>query len=257
MERRVCSRDGTHIETRPIAALPYPHKEDGGVNVYEATVTANVAKDVKALFEQAKAGNGKVEVTVGTMKITFNENAVNAIGGNAASLTATVLTTGLDIEGAQLVIEVTLTGATFANGKATIVVPFTTAVPEGKVAKVYYVNGNERVDMNATFADGKAIFDTNHFSKFALVFENANQPQPVNPDQPAKKGLSGGAIAGIVIAILVALGAAGFCVYWFVFRKKKGDAPKVEEEKKEDESQEEKVEEEQPEETPEEENKDE
>ena len=254
-ERRVCSRNNTHIETRAIPALPYPHTDD----TYEATVIAGTAKDVANLFAQAKAANGKVEVTVGTMKITFNEGAVNAIGGNAASLTANVLTENLDIAGAQLVVEVTLTGATFANGKATIVVPFTTAVPEGKVAKVYYVNGNERVDMNATFADGKASFETNHFSKFAIVFDDIPSPQPENPDQPAKKGLSGGAIAGIVIAIIVALGAAGFCVYWFVFRKKKGDAPKVEE-KKEDESQEEakeepqeeKVEEEQPEETPEE-----
>ena len=262
LERRVCSRNNTHVETRPIAALPYPHKEDGGINVYEATVTANVAKDVKTLFEQAKADNGKVEVTVGTMKITFNEGAVNAIGGNAASLTANVLTENLDIAGAQLVVEVTLTGATFANGKATIVVPFTTAVPEGKVAKVYYVNGTEKTDMNATFADGKASFDTNHFSKFAIVFEDKAQEQSSEPG--TKKGLGGGAIAGIVIAILVALGAAGFCVYWFVFRKKKGNAPKVEE-KKEDEKveetqeepQEEKVEEQPEEETPEEENKDE
>ncbi|MCL2797909.1 MAG: hypothetical protein FWD58_07645, partial [Firmicutes bacterium] len=34
-------------------------------------------------------------------------------------------------------------------------------------------------------------------------------------------GLSGGAIAGIIIGIIAALAIAGFCVYWFVIRKKK------------------------------------
>ncbi|MBQ7712872.1 MAG: hypothetical protein IJT69_03540, partial [Clostridia bacterium] len=226
-ETRVCSRDANHKETRPIDAIPYPHREDGGVNVYEATATAGQAKDVETLFEQAKADNGKVELTVGTLVITFNADAVNAIGGNAASLTANVITSGFDIEGAQLIVEVNFTGSAFANGRATISVPFTTAVPEGKVAKVYYVNGNEKTDMNAVFADGKVTFDTNHFSRFAVVFENEQQDNPVNPQpsdpavnpSPEKKGLSGGAIAGIVIgsvfgALLIA------CVVLFLLNKK-------------------------------------
>ena len=62
--------------------------------------------------------------------------------------------------------------------------------------------------MNATFADGKTAFTTNHFSTYAIVFEDA----------PAT-GLSGGAIAGIVIgsvfgALLIA------CVVLFLLNKK-------------------------------------
>ena len=215
VETRVCAHDANHKETRAVAALPYEYKEDGGVKTYEASVTANVAKDVKALFEQAKAGNGKVEVTVGTMKITFNEGAVNAIGGKTVSLTANVLTENLEIAGAQLVVELTLAGSTFESGKATISVPFTTVIPEGKIAKVYYVNGNEKVDMGATFKDGKATFETNHFSKFAVVYEDKSTENKVEP-----KKLSGGAIAGIVIACVVF--AAGVGVGVFFLLKKKG-----------------------------------
>jgi len=67
-------------------------------------------------------------------------------------------------------------------------------------------DGN-RTDMNATFADGKVTFETNHFSDYIVVFE--------------KKGLSGGAIAGIVIAVVVVLAGVVLLVLWLL--KKKGN----------------------------------
>ncbi len=38
--------------------------------------------------------------------------------------------------------------------------------------------------------------------------------------QPPKEGLSGGAIAAIVIASVSVLGGGGFALWWFVFRRK-------------------------------------
>ena len=268
IEERVCANDNTHKEQRAITASGYAYTtETDGTKVFGEQLVPGTAKDLAALFTASKTANGKVSVEVGTTTLTFDKNAVNAIGGGNANLTVTVSTTGLDIDGAQFVVEITFNGNTFANGSVLVKVPFNTAIPAGKVAKVSYINGTNREALNTTVANGYATFEVNHFSKFAMLFVDEQQPQPqppVNPDQPAvqpaKKGLSGGAIAGIVIAIIVALGAAGFCVYWFVFRKKKGNAPKVEEKKEEnseeeakEEPQEEKVEEEQPEETPEEE----
>ena len=43
---------------------------------------------------------------------------------------------------------------------------------------------------------------------------------PVTPENPPKKGLSGGAIAGIVIASVVVVGVGGFALTWFVILKK-------------------------------------
>ena len=205
-----------------------------GVNVYDDTLTAGTPKDVSGLFEEAKAQNGKVELSAGTLTLTFDADAVNAIGGNAVTLTASVLTENLTIDGAQLVVEVSLSGATFATGKATISVPFNTAVPEGKVAKVYYVNGNDKTDMNALFADGRVTFETTHFSTFAVVFEDEQaapvdpvNPDPVNPQPsdpevnptPEKGGLSAGAIAGIVVGCFFGLLIIA-CAVLFILHKK-------------------------------------
>jgi hypothetical protein len=42
---------------------------------------------------------------------------------------------------------------------------------------------------------------------------------PEKPDEP-KDGLSGGAIAGIVVGSVVVLGLGGFALVWFVIKKK-------------------------------------
>ena len=46
-------------------------------------------------------------------------------------------------------------------------------------------------------------------------------PDPVVEPKPENNGLSAGAVVGIILASLAVLGGAGFCVYYFVIRKKK------------------------------------
>ena len=209
-ETRTCSICG-ETETREIAALPYvPTTNDDGEKVYSETLTEE-AKDVTELFAQAKEEEGTVEVKADELVIVFDSNAVNAIGDSDVSLSAKITTENLTVENAELVIEVTLTGATFADGSAMVSVPFAQEVPAGKVAKVYYIaDDGTRTDMNATFENGKVSFVTNHFSTYAVVFEDA---------VVANGGLSGGAIAGIVIgsvfgALLIA------CAVLFLLNKK-------------------------------------
>ena len=242
--------EGAPVEPSVQPDPNYPHTTIDGKEVYAQDITLATNENVSVAFASAKAGHGIVKITVDMMglSILFDENAVNAIGGKDVMLNANFITPPFNapytnIEGLDSVFELTLIGATFANGTATVTVHREIEVPDGKAVKVYYLNGGNRTGCTTSYQDNEITFTTNHFSSFITVVEDAQpEPQPVNPDQPAvqpaKKGLSGGAIAGIVIAIVVALGAAGFCVYWFVFRKKKGNTPKVEE-KKEDESQEE------------------
>ena len=46
------------------------------------------------------------------------------------------------------------------------------------------------------------------------------QPEPTPEPEPAKKGLSGGAIAGIVIGSTLVVGIGVFALVWFVVLKK-------------------------------------
>ncbi|MBO5280205.1 MAG: hypothetical protein J6B55_03170 [Clostridia bacterium] len=48
----------------------------------------------------------------------------------------------------------------------------------------------------------------------------APTPSPTPDPKPEKKGLSGGAIAAILIGATVVLASGGFAIYWFVIQKK-------------------------------------
>ena len=173
--------------------------------------------NVKTLFDNAKAGGEKVELTIGTAKVTFDQTAVNAIGGNT-NITFTMTTStnveDVNVAGAQQVINITIDG--FTAGTATVEVPFNTAVPNGKVAKVYYVDAQgNKTDMNATFEDGKATFTATHFSEYVIAFED----EAVAPTNNG--GLGAGAIVGIVLAVVVVGGVGGFALVWFIIKKKK------------------------------------
>ena len=121
---------------------------------------------------------------------------------------AELKTTGIDVEGAKAVVEVTLSGATFSGGMATVTIPFNETIPDGKNVAVYYINGNSKEKVDATYEDGKIVFTTNHFSKYVVMFDDASSP-------------SGGFPIWIVIVIVVVVAAAGVGVFFFMKNKKK------------------------------------
>ena len=201
------------LEADPVA------NPDGSKSYYKVVdeqAAAGAGVDVSDIFESAKAdATAKdVKLEVGEVTIVFNGAALDAIGGNDVALKVVVG----EEAGAEMVLNITLNGATFAEGKATVSVPYANAVPSGKVVKVYFVDADgSKTDMDATLVDGVLSFDTNHFSKYIVAVE----------DVP-KSGLSGGAIAGIVIAVVVVVAGAAVGVFFFL-KKKKGAAPKADE----------------------------
>jgi predicted heme/steroid binding protein len=207
-ETRTCSRCGK-TEKRDIKALPYvPVTNNTGEKVYNEIITEE-PKDVTELFAQAKAEDGSVEVKTDELTISFNNDAVNAIGDANVKISAKVSTDNLKVENAQMVLDVTLTGATFEKGKAIVNIPFNKEVPAGKVAKVYYIAGDgTRTDMNATFENGRVTFVTNHFSTYAVVFEDV-----------ANTSMPGWGIALIIIGAIILTCGICYLLLFFVFNK--------------------------------------
>ncbi|MBQ4443065.1 MAG: starch-binding protein [Clostridia bacterium] len=196
-----------------------PTQNEDGSKTYEKEVdqkqAASEGVDMTAIFDDAAKDDStekEVKLSVGTTEIVFDAAAIAAIAGKDVKLQVNVIMPDENDaeENAEMTLDITLTGATFEQGKVTVTAAFDKAAPKGMVSKVYYVDADgNRTDMNATFSDGKVVFETNHFSRYIVVFEKA--------------GLSGGAVAGIVIACVVfaALVAVGVI---FLLRKKKSAA---------------------------------
>ena len=174
------------------------------------TITEKETNDgisVSTLFNDAKTNNQSVKISVGNTTVLFDAEAVKSISGDNIKFKLSYNET--KVNNAELVLDISLSNATFASGSATISIPFDKKAPDGKVAKLYYIDSNgNKTDMNATFTDNEVSFKTNHFSTYAIIFEST------------QSGISGGAIAGIIIASILVLGIGGFAIYWFVVKRK-------------------------------------
>jgi len=193
-------------EIKEIEAIKISQR--GNITSYTREYNSNELQkgvDASHLFKTAANNSAQKEAVVKTneFSVSFDSNAVNTISKSKVSILAKLSTENLKIQNAQMIFEVVLNGSTFANGKAKVTLPFNKKVPNDKVAKVYYVESNGNLtDMNATFTDENVVFETNHFSIYAVVFEDA------------KVGLPDWSIAAMVYGGFILV--CGIC-YLFVF----------------------------------------
>ena len=220
-----CTVSGTYqgysySDTKDVTDIPALQPDTSlreGTSTYESTVSEDMPTAVTDTFNTARTNGGDVEISVsteaaGTMTIAFDSDAVNAIAGNHVILSATVRKSSPEAPGAFMVIEVNLNGAMFSGGKAKVSVPLSQTVPEGKVVKVYFINGDKREDMNATLVDGMVVFETSHFSTYAVFFEDAADSGPGNN--------GGGFPIWVVFVIIAVVAVAGAGAFFFVKNKK-------------------------------------
>ena len=117
------------------------------------------------------------------------------------------------------------------NGKVLVTLTVNTAKYD--TVTVFYVAADGSVEACVTTvnADGTLTFETDHFSKYAVVGTNTpvvdptpdtNTPDTNTPDATPdeKDGISTGAVIAIVIGAVLVLGVVGFAIFWFVIKKK-------------------------------------
>lgn len=86
---------------------------------------------------------------------------------------------------------------------------------EGKVFK-----GWKDKNGNIVTNDKSYTFTVTEELSFTAIYEDAPKGDDDIPSTPEKKGLPGGAIAGIVFGSVAVLGLGGFSIYWFAIAKK-------------------------------------
>lgn len=111
--------------------------------------------------------------------LTFDPQAIESVldaNADCNTITFTVEdTTPTDAVG-KLTYDISLSvdgtvqnGVDFGTGTVTVCIPLDRlSLTDGQTVKVWYVNGEERTDMNGTVEDGKVSFTTSHFSVYEV-----------------------------------------------------------------------------------------
>ena len=101
-------------------------------------------------------------------------------------------------------------------------VTVTANVPEeGKEFDGWYVNGVKvSSDASYTFIAAESIALEARYKNAGAGDDQPGGEQP-EVEQPEKTGLSGGAIAGIIVGSVAVAGLGGLSIFWFVIKKKK------------------------------------
>ena len=94
---------------------------------------------------------------------------------------------------------------------------------EGKVFKGWQDASGEIVSAEKSYTfevTGERVLTAVYEDKLPIGSDTGDNGEGTRPPKPEEQGLSGGAIAGIVIGSVLVVGLGGFSVFWFVIRKK-------------------------------------
>ena len=207
----VCKRDSTHIESETVTAT--------GTTITAATCKEKGKMKYTATFVNTAFAVQEKEVDIDFAPHVFGEwkDEIPATAedfGTKGHKDCTVCGRHFDKDGneiTELRIAKIGTHNVIVNGESKFYahgesVTVTAEDKEGKVFKGWKDESGEIVS-----ADKSYIFKVTGATTLTAVYEDA---------PAAKKGLSGGAIAGIVVGSVAVAGLGGFSVFWFAIKKK-------------------------------------
>ena len=165
-------------------------------------VTANTAPTGKVFDTWVVTGLDTTDMDLTNPEITFNMPAGNV----------TFTATYRNVENFVVTVEGGTGAGTYKEGESVTVTANDPA--EGKVFKGWKDESGEIVSTDKSYT-----FKVTGATTLTAVYEDKSSGGEITP--PAKKkGLSGGAIAGIVIGSVLLAGIGGFAVLWFAVKKK-------------------------------------
>ena len=220
---RVCKHDNTHIESETVTATGTTIKaatcKEKGKMKYTATFvnTAFAAqeKEVDIDFAEHTYGDLIPEVPATTTEFGVKEHKDCSVCGRHFDKNGNEI--------AELKIAKIGTHNVVINGESKFYthgesVTVTAEDIEGKEFVGWKDESGEIVSSNKSYT-----FTVSEEKNLTAVFDDVvPNPTPDNPSEvkPANEGLSGGAIAGIVIGTVLLAGIGGFAIFWFAVKKK-------------------------------------
>ena len=208
---RVCKNDNTHIESETVTATAEEIKaatckEKGKMKytaTFENTAFAAQVKEVDIDFTEHTYGDLIPEVPATTTEFGVKEHKDCTVCGKHFDKDGNEIT---ELKIAKIgTHNVVINGESefYADGESVTV---TAEDKEGKVFKGWQDESGKIISTEKSYK-----FTVSAEKTLTAVYEDA---------PAAKKGLSGGAIAGIVIGSLAGAGIIGFAIFWFAVRKK-------------------------------------
>ncbi len=208
---RVCKHDSAHIESETVTAMAEEIKaatcKEKGKMKYTATFTntafAAQVKEVDIDFTEHTYGDLIPEVSPTTTEFGVKEHKDCTVCGKHFDKDGNEIT---ELRIAKIgTHNVVINGESefYADGESVTV---TAEDKEGKVFKGWQDESGKIISTEKSY-----IFTVSAEKTLTAVYEDA---------PAAKKGLSGGAIAGIVIGSVLLAGIGGFAIFWFAVKKK-------------------------------------